>query len=279
MDWILKSSLLDDLLHPNFTTIVKLYDSITTGNSAEGEIKNILQTLQEVQQELSQCTDECETELLDILKCPDMAGLFDCIYDISNKNFDPRYVPEKDNLEEQTFDNRIVELEFEKPLSPLGFTLIMELGQVKVARIIQHGFVATHGYLSAGDVILYVNDEKIDGHFTVADVQALLQQATGVLKLKILPSNKPTRVPLDNYFVQANFNYHANNDKMLPAKSVGLSFKKGAILQILSQEDQYWWQAKLVSRQGTSDYCGLIPSLVFEERRRAKNYKKANTKQ
>ena len=269
-----KSSLLDDLLHPNFIAIVKLYDSITTGNSPEDQIKNILITFQELQQELSQQTDEDETELLNILKQPDFTGLFRCIHDIANKNFQPQYEPEKDTIEEQTFDNRTVELEFEKPLSPLGFTLKMESGQVKVARIIQHGFVATHGYLTAGDVILYVNDEKIDGNFTVADVQALLQQATGILKLRILPSNKPNRLPLENYFVQANFNYHANNDKMLPAKCVGLSFKKGAILQILSQEDQYWWQAKLVSRQGTSDFCGLIPSLVFEERRRAKNYKK-----
>ena len=269
-----KSSLLADLLHPNFTAIVKLYDSITTGSSPEGDIKNIQVTFQEVQQELCEHTGEDETELLNILKQPEVTGLFDCMHNIAVKNFDPIYEPQNDIFEEQTCDNRIVEFEFEKPFSPLGFTLKMESGQVKVARIIQHGFVAKHGYLTAGDVILQVNDQKIDGHFTVADVQALLQQASGKLKLKILPSNKPNRLPLENYFVQANFNYSASNDKMLPAKSVGLSFKKGAILQILSQEDQFWWQAKLVSRQGTSDYCGLIPSLVFEERRRAKNYKK-----
>lgn len=269
-----KLDLLENLLHPNFTAIVKMYDAITTGNAPEDNIKNITEMLHDVKDELIGSTVEEENELLAILQNTSMKSIFECVHEISNRNFSPHYEPEKNSFEEQSFDVRAVDIEFEKPLTPLGFTLKMEHGQVKVARIIQHGFVAVHGFLSTGDVILNVNGEKIDSSYNVIDVQSLLQQSTGVIKLKILPSNKPYRLPLENYFVQANFNYIANSDKLLPAKSVGLSFKKGAILQILSQEDQYWWQAKLVSRNGPSDFCGLIPSLVFEERRRAKTFKK-----
>ncbi|KAI6654097.1 MPP/CSKP [Oopsacas minuta] len=269
-----KLQLLEDILHPNFTAIVKMYDAITTGNTPEDNIKNITDMVHEIQDDLTGSADEHDTELLNIIQKSGMKSIFECVHDISNKKFIPNYEPDKVPLEEESFDLRAVDIEFEKPNSTLGFTLKMEYGQVKVARIIQHGFVAINGILSAGDVILYVNDEKIDSNYTEIDVQALLQQATGILKMKILPSNKPPRLPMDNYFVQANFHYHTITDKLLPAKSVGLSFKKGDILQILSQEDQYWWQAKLVSRNGPTDFCGLIPSLVFEERRRAKTYKK-----
>ena len=273
----IQTDLLNSLLQPNFTTIVKMYDEITTSDSPEESMRCIEQTVHNVNQEFSKSNnEESVVELLSILNQPHMKGLLQASHDIANRRFEPEPFQDRNSrcIEDDMSELRTIEVEFEKPQTKLGFTLIMEDGQVKVARIIQHGYIATQGLLSEGDVIIAVNNETINGHHLVEDVQRLLRHAVGVIKLRIIPSNRPNRLPLEDYFVQANFNYQADSDKSLPAQSVGLSFKKGSILQILSQEDQYWWQAKLVSASRPSDFCGLIPSLVFEERRRAKTYKK-----
>jgi guanylate kinase len=52
---------------------------------------------------------------------------------------------------------------------------------------------------------------------------------------------------------------------LIPAKAAGLAFQEGDILQILSQEDIHWWQARHVKTHAK----GLIPSLYLEERRKA----------
>ena len=61
-----KLDLLENLLHPNFTAIVKMYDAITTGNAPEDNIKNITEMLHDVKDELIGSTVEEENELLAI---------------------------------------------------------------------------------------------------------------------------------------------------------------------------------------------------------------------
>lgn len=65
-------------------------------------------------------------------------------------------------------------------------------------------------------------------------------------------------------FVKALFDYDPKEDKAIPCKEAGLAFKKGAILQIMSQDDATWWQAK---HEGDANpRAGLIPSKQFQER-------------
>lgn len=65
-------------------------------------------------------------------------------------------------------------------------------------------------------------------------------------------------------FIKALFDYDPNEDKAIPCKEAGLSFKKGDILQIMSQDDTTWWQAK---HEGDANpRAGLIPSKHFQER-------------
>lgn len=65
-------------------------------------------------------------------------------------------------------------------------------------------------------------------------------------------------------FVKALFDYDPNEDNSIPCKEAGLAFKKGSILQIMSQEDATWWQAK---HEGEANpRAGLIPSKQFQER-------------
>lgn len=65
-------------------------------------------------------------------------------------------------------------------------------------------------------------------------------------------------------FVKALFDYDPKEDKAIPCKEAGLAFKKGSILQIMSQDDATWWQAK---HEGDANpRAGLIPSKQFQER-------------
>ena len=49
----------------------------------------------------------------------------------------------------------------------------------------------------------------------------------------------------------------------MPCREIGMSFQKGDILHVTSQEDPDWWQA---TRDGDEDLplSGLIPSLSFQ---------------
>lgn len=66
--------------------------------------------------------------------------------------------------------------------------------------------------------------------------------------------------------MRALFEYHPEEDTLLPCKEIGLAFDRGDILQIVDQKDPNWWQAKKVGGDATT---GLIPSIELEERRKA----------
>lgn len=65
-------------------------------------------------------------------------------------------------------------------------------------------------------------------------------------------------------YVRALFDYTPLEDKATPCQEAGLPFKRGDILQVVTQDDPTWWQAK---RVGDSTLrAGLIPSKQFQER-------------
>lgn len=70
--------------------------------------------------------------------------------------------------------------------------------------------------------------------------------------------------PFYQVFMKAFFDFDPNEDKAIPCKEAGLAFKKGSILQIMSQDDTTWWQAKLEGE--ANPRAGLIPSKQFQER-------------
>ena len=63
--------------------------------------------------------------------------------------------------------------------------------------------------------------------------------------------------------VKAHFDYDPEDDIYMPCREIGMSFQKGDILHVTSQEDPDWWQA---TRDGDEDLplSGLIPSLSFQ---------------
>ncbi len=145
---------------------------------------------------------------------------------------------------------------------PLGITVrVNESGDLEIARIMHGGMIDKQGLLHEGDIIKEINGEPV---YTPEDLQEKLRLAKGSITLKVVPSYYD--IPLaSQVYMKALFSYDPNKDKLIPAKAAGLAFQEGDILQILSQEDVHWWQARHV-RTHTK---GLIPSLYLEERRKA----------
>ena len=145
---------------------------------------------------------------------------------------------------------------------PLGITVrVNENGDLEIARIMHGGMIDKQGLLHEGDIIREINGEIVS---TPEELQDKLRIAKGSITLKVIPSYYD--IPLaSQVYMKALFSYDPNKDKLIPAKAAGLSFQEGDILQILSQEDIHWWQARHVK----THLKGLIPSLYLEERRKA----------
>lgn len=65
-------------------------------------------------------------------------------------------------------------------------------------------------------------------------------------------------------FVRALFDYSPSEDPAVPCKDAAIAFERGDILQIVSAEDDTWWQACHVG--GSNTRAGLIPSQQLQER-------------
>lgn len=63
--------------------------------------------------------------------------------------------------------------------------------------------------------------------------------------------------------MKAHFDYDPEEDLYIPCRELGISFQKGDVLHVISQEDPNWWQAY---REGEEDQtlAGLIPSRSFQ---------------
>ncbi|TRY84069.1 hypothetical protein DNTS_014933 [Danionella cerebrum] len=95
-----------------------------------------------------------------------------------------------------------------------------------------------------------------------------LSQSQGSITLKIIPAIKEEdKLQENKVFMRALFDYTPQEDKATPCQEAGLPFQRGDVLQVVSQDDQTWWQAKRIG--DCSLRAGLIPSKHFQERRLA----------
>jgi hypothetical protein len=146
---------------------------------------------------------------------------------------------------------------------PLGITVkINDFGDLEITRILHGGMIDKQGLLHEGDLIKEINGEPV---YTPEELQEKLRLAKGSITLKVIPSYYD--IPMaSQVYMKALFSYDPNKDKLIPAKAAGLAFQEGDVLQILSQEDIHWWQARHTKY---THLKGLIPSLYLEERRKA----------
>lgn len=65
-------------------------------------------------------------------------------------------------------------------------------------------------------------------------------------------------------FVRALFDYDPGEDPAVPCKDAAVAFRWGDVLQIVSAEDEAWWQA--CPRRDGHSRAGLVPSAQLHQR-------------
>ncbi|XP_061207004.1 MAGUK p55 subfamily member 7 isoform X1 [Neopsephotus bourkii] len=204
-------------------------------------------------------------ELLRLLSKPHLKALLSVHDTVAQKNYDPVLPPMPDDIDEEEDSVKIIRLV--KNREPLGATIKRDeqTGAIVVARIMRGGAADRSGLIHVGDELREVNGIPVDDK-RPEEIIHILAQSQGAITFKIIPSVKE-EVPVKEgkMFIRALFDYDPNEDKAIPCKEAGLAFRKGDILQIMSQDDATWWQAK---HEGDANpRAGLIPSKHFQERR------------
>uniref|UniRef100_A0A7N8XUL8 MAGUK p55 scaffold protein 3a n=1 Tax=Mastacembelus armatus TaxID=205130 RepID=A0A7N8XUL8_9TELE len=207
-----------------------------------------------------------ERELLQLLTSPHLKAVLSVHDTVAQKNFDPVLPPLPDDFEDELEEEsvKIVRLEGIMGLRPLRDEAT---GAVVVARIMRGGAADRSGLVHVGDELREVNGVSVI-HKRPDEISQLLSQSQGSITLKIIPAIKEEdRLKESKVYMRALFDYVPLEDKATPCQEAGLPFKRGDILQVVTQDDPTWWQAK---RVGDSNLrAGLIPSKHFQERRLA----------
>ncbi|MBN3296496.1 MPP3 protein, partial [Amia calva] len=210
-----------------------------------------------------------EKELLQLLTAPHLKAVLSVHDTVAQKNFDPVLPPLPDDFEDELEEESVKIVRLVKNKEPLGATIRRDehTGAVIVARIMRGGAADRSGLVHVGDELREVNGISII-HKRPDEISQILSQSQGSITLKIIPAIKEEdRLKESKVYMRALFDYIPSEDKATPCQEAGLPFKRGDILQVVSQDDPTWWQAK---RVGDSNLrAGLIPSKQFQERRLA----------
>ncbi|XP_010873027.1 MAGUK p55 subfamily member 3 isoform X2 [Esox lucius] len=210
-----------------------------------------------------------EKELLQLLTSPHLKAVLSVHDTVAQKNFDPVLPPLPDDFEDELDEESVKIVRLVKNKEPLGATIRRDesTGSVIVARIMRGGAADRSGLVHVGDELREVNGISII-HKRPDEISQLLSQSQGSITLKIIPAIKEEdHLKESKVYMRAMFDYIPAEDKATPCQEAGLPFKRGDILQVVTQDDPTWWQAK---RVGDSNLrAGLIPSKLFQERRLA----------
>ncbi|XP_077367653.1 MAGUK p55 subfamily member 5b [Festucalex cinctus] len=152
--------------------------------------------------------------------------------------------------------------------TPLGATVRNDMDSVVVSRVVKGGTAERSGLLNEGDEILEINGISLRGKH-VNEVHDLLQQMHGTLTFLLIPSSqiKPAPHRQTVIHVRAYFDYDPSDDPFVPCRELGLSFQRGDILHVISQDDPNWWQAYRDGDEENQLLAGLIPGKCFQQQR------------
>ncbi|KFU86998.1 MAGUK p55 subfamily member 3, partial [Chaetura pelagica] len=231
-------------------------------HSAAGLVEDVIEELQTAP------VNNEEKELLQLLSTPHLRAMLVVHDTVAQKNFDPVLPPLPDNLDDDDFDEESVKIvRLVKNKEPLGATIRRDehTGAVIVARIMRGGAADRSGLVHVGDELREVNGIAVL-HKRPEEISQILAQSQGSITLKIIPAIKEEdRLKDSKVFMRALFCYNPKEDRAIPCQEAGLPFKRRHILEVVSQDDPTWWQAKRVG--DTNLRAGLIPSKQFQERR------------
>uniref|UniRef100_A0A6Q2Y751 Membrane protein, palmitoylated 3b (MAGUK p55 subfamily member 3) n=1 Tax=Esox lucius TaxID=8010 RepID=A0A6Q2Y751_ESOLU len=177
---------------------------------------------------------------------------------VAQKNFDPVLPPLPEDVDDELEEESVKIVRLVKNKEPLGATIRRDegTGAVIVARIMRGGAADRSGLVHVGDELREVNGNLIV-HKRPDEISQILSQSQGSITLKIIPaSTEEDRLKESKVYLRALFDYTPFEDKATPCQEAGLPFKRGDILQVVSQDDATWWQAKRVGD------CNLRAALI-----------------
>ncbi|XP_019607799.1 MAGUK p55 subfamily member 3 isoform X3 [Rhinolophus sinicus] len=186
---------------------------------------------------------------------------------VAQKNFDPVLPPLPDSIDEDFDEESVKIVRLVKNKEPLGATIRRDehSGAVVVARIMRGGAADRSGLVHVGDELREVNGITVL-HKRPDEISQILAQSQGSITLKIIPATQEEdRLKESKVFMRALFHYNPQEDRAIPCQEAGLPFQRRQVLEVVSQDDPTWWQAKRVG--DTNLRAGLIPSKQFQERR------------
>ncbi|XP_029311603.1 MAGUK p55 subfamily member 3-like isoform X1 [Cottoperca gobio] len=211
--------------------------------------------------------EDDERELILLLSTPHLKAVLSAHDTVAQKNFDPVLPPLPEDLDDELEEESVKIVRLVKNKEPLGATIRRDevTGAVIVARIMRGGAADRSGLVHIGDELREVNGNMIT-HKRPDEISQILSQSQGSITLKIIPAVvEEDKLKESRVYLRALFDYTPYEDKATPCQEAGLPFKRGDILQVVSQEDATWWQAK---RMGDCNLrAALIPSAQFQERR------------
>ncbi|XP_050542191.1 MAGUK p55 subfamily member 7 isoform X4 [Daktulosphaira vitifoliae] len=253
-------------LHALFKVYNTIVDRVQDDRRCSPVLSSSMQTTLDVMEVLLPriALSDISRQLFQLLQNPHMQGLL-CAHDaVAQKDYLPRLpeIPQEMDEDEETI--KIVQLV--KSTEPLGATIKTdeESGKIIIARVMHGGAADRSGLINVGDEVCEVNGINVEGK-SPADVLQILQHSEGTITFKLIPSDPKNGARESKMKVRAHFDFNTDVDPYIPCKEAGLSFVKGEILHIVSQDDPYWWQAR---KEGDRNMrAGLIPSKSLQERK------------
>uniref|UniRef100_A0A672H8Y8 Membrane protein, palmitoylated 7b (MAGUK p55 subfamily member 7) n=1 Tax=Salarias fasciatus TaxID=181472 RepID=A0A672H8Y8_SALFA len=187
---------------------------------------------------------------------------FLCVHDaVAQRDFEPVLPPVPDDaLDEEEDSVKIVSLV--KTKEPLGATIKKDKssGAIVVARIMRGGPADKSGLIHEGDELKEVNGVSVE-HRKPKEILPLLARSEGEIKFKIVPAFSQ-----EELFVRTLFDYDPLDDPAIPCKDAAVAFQRGDVLEVVSMEDDTWWQARRLGDGDGDGRAGLIPSRQLHER-------------
>ncbi|KAM6989624.1 MAGUK p55 subfamily member 7-like [Tautogolabrus adspersus] len=214
-------------------------------------------------------------ELVDLVSKPHFMSVLSVHDAVAQRDFEPTLPPIPDDVLDSDEDTvKIVSLV--KTKEPLGATIKRDrsTGAIVVARIMRGGAADKSGLIHEGDELKEVNGVSLE-HKKPKEVLPLLDCSQGEVKFIIIPASSSREMSprKKKMFLRPLFDYDPLEDPAVPCKDAALAFKRGNVLQIVSMEDDTWWQACHLGDSSTR--AGLIPSKQLHERRVALQRPKA----
>uniref|UniRef100_A0A672JAZ8 Membrane protein, palmitoylated 3b (MAGUK p55 subfamily member 3) n=1 Tax=Salarias fasciatus TaxID=181472 RepID=A0A672JAZ8_SALFA len=205
--------------------------------------------------------EDDERELLLLLNTPHIKAVLSAHDTVAQKKFDPVLPPLPEDVDDDLEEESVKIVRLVKNKEPLGATIRRDeaTGAVIVARIMRGGAADRSGLVHVGDELREVNGNLVT-HKRPDEISQILSQSQGSITLKIIPAvAEEDKLKESRVYLRALFDYTPFEDRATPCQEAGLPFKRGDILQVVSQEDATWWQAKRVGDCNLR--AALIPSV------------------